>query len=269
MGDHGIRDWRPNGIRYIIDGGASNFIAIYDDTTVLKFPRVPPRESSAYPLTASGLSRLSAIRGLALELQILERLGQHPRVVQLKGEHKDGLLLEYLPNRSVEHYLSTHVYVAPEQRLIWGQQAADGLDYIHGRNVIHGDVSIGNILVGPDLGVKFCDIQGILLPLDDTDALDSGVPQRDKSSTLCSDPNYMDRMDDIHSLGTALYFIITGEMPFPDLEADEEEEIDARFQKNEFPPLERVLAGDVIRKCWLRMYNVAAEMRRDLEAYTC
>jgi hypothetical protein len=41
----------------------------------------------------------------------------------------------------------------------------------------------------------------------------------------------LSHMDYIHALGTALYVILTGEMPRPDLEADEEEEIDTGSRK--------------------------------------
>lgn len=150
--------WYPKGIRHFIAAGASNYVALFDDDTVLKFPIVPPQDDHAY--TEKGRPyrrefRQHAVNGLQVEQKILEALGHHSRIVQLKQRHEDGLLLKYVPNGSVERYLKD---IAPEtplaQRLRWALQAAEGLAYVHSKHVIHCDISVGNLLVGSDLGIK-------------------------------------------------------------------------------------------------------------------
>jgi hypothetical protein len=56
------------------------------------------------------------VGALEVKEQILGILGKHPRIVQLKWKHENGLLLEYLPNGSVEHYLRSYAtYTSAEQ----------------------------------------------------------------------------------------------------------------------------------------------------------
>lgn len=57
------------------------------------------------------------------------------------------------------------------------------------------------------------------------------------SSMPRSDRNHQDRKTDLFAFGTALYFILTDEMPFPELGIDDEDEIQERFARQEFPPL--------------------------------
>ena len=126
------------------------------------------------------------MKGLKVEEQILGILGKHPRIIQLKGKHEDGILLEYLPHRSVERHLRSHAHTLVEQRLRWGRQAAEGLAYIHTKNVLHCDVSVGNLLLGADLSIKLCDFQGRLLHTDGNVALDGAAAE----SAMSLDQNY-------------------------------------------------------------------------------
>jgi serine/threonine protein kinase len=142
-------------------------------------------------------------------------------------------LLEYLPNGSVEDHLAKHTNLSEKQKLRWAHQTAERLDYIHENNVIHGDLSLGNLLIDAEMSSRICDISGKLLRLNEPPASHNQNPEV-----------FLDRQTDIHALGTVIYSSVTGEAPFPDLDADEEEEIDRRFNELELPRLERVLAGN-------------------------
>lgn len=118
-----FRPWYPRGVSSFVTAGASNYIAHFDGETVLKFLLVPPAEEDVY--TGKGLEcrrnlRKAAVEGLVVEQQILEELGEHPRIICLVQKHEDGLLLEYMPNGSVERHLRN---VSPDitlnQRLDW------------------------------------------------------------------------------------------------------------------------------------------------------
>ncbi|KAF1914157.1 kinase-like domain-containing protein [Ampelomyces quisqualis] len=253
MNPFDFQSWSPTGVRSIIAAGTNHFIGLVNDTTVLKFPRF--RRSV----------REAAVKGLQVEEQILGILGEHPRIIQLKGKHEDGLLLEYLPNGSIERYLQANPFTLLKQRFIWARQAAEGLAYIHAKHNIQSDVSVGNLLLDRQLSIKFCDFQGRLLHPDGTVALDGGSRERSMSSMPRSDHNYCDYRTDIFALGTALFAIMSGQLPFPDLDILYEDEIDRRFENHEFPPLTRLLGGDVVRKCWIGDYKNATEVVGDLQ----
>ncbi|KAI1123983.1 kinase-like protein [Nemania abortiva] len=261
--------WYPRGIRHFLGGGTSNYVALFNDDTVLKFPIVSPRDDGVY--TARGQAyraecRQIALDGLEVEEEILKRLGDHPRIIQLKGKHEDGLLLEYMPNGSVEHYLKDAPNTSPSQKLKWALQAAEGLLYTHERNVLHCDLSVGNLLLDSDLNVKLCDFTGRLLGQGGTVILDGGSRQNPISRMPGRDWDYCDRKGDMFGLGTVIYYMMTGCSPFPDLDpVVESDEVERRFKDCEFPPLEKHWGGDVIRKCWTGAYESAAELVRDLQ----
>jgi len=270
MNPYEFRPWYPAGIRNFVTAGASHYIALFDDDSVLKFPLVPPDEKDVFTAKAMEYRRNvreAAVEGLEVERQILQELGQHPRIIRFVRNHEDGLLLEYLPNGSVERYLRD---VAPntslQQRLIWARQAAEGLAYIHEKNVIHCDFSVGNILLDNNISIKLCDFQGRLLGPDGAVIHDGGAAESVMSSMPRPDRYHCDRKTDIFAYGTAVYFMMTGKPPFPDLDtADDEDEIIRRFQCREFPSLHDYQGGNVVRKCWTGGYEFADAIVLDLK----
>ncbi|KAF2786082.1 hypothetical protein K505DRAFT_368535 [Melanomma pulvis-pyrius CBS 109.77] len=68
----------PDGVQHIVTTGGNHYIGFVNESTILKYPH------------------FKGTRGaLGVELEILQRLGKHPHIIELKGEHEDGLLLEY------------------------------------------------------------------------------------------------------------------------------------------------------------------------------
>ena len=73
-------------------------------------------ESRSYTRLKHGDFGAAAVEALEIKEQILGILGKHPRIVYPKWKHEDGLLLEYLPNGSVEHYPRSYTtYTSAEQ----------------------------------------------------------------------------------------------------------------------------------------------------------
>jgi serine/threonine protein kinase len=271
MSLYDFQPWYPRGVRSFIAAGANHYVATFDETTVLKFPVAPREERTEYPAEVQRFRssvRAAAVKGLEVEEQILRVLGKHPRIIQLKGKHEDGLLLEYLPNGSIERYLRSNApYTTVAQRLKWGQQTAEGLAYIHEKSILHCDVSVGNLLLDTDLSIKLCDFQGRYLHTSGNVILDGGAAESVKSSMPRPNRNYQDRKTDLFAFGTALYFILTDELPFPDLDVDDEDEIRERFVRQDFPPLEKLPGGDVIRNCWTGVYDDASKAMVDLQRW--
>jgi serine/threonine protein kinase len=67
-----------------------------------------------------------------------------------------------MPNGSVGKYFRTSSATV-NQRLKWAIQAAEGLVYMHQKNVLHCDFYVGNLLLDKDLSINLCDFQGRLL----------------------------------------------------------------------------------------------------------
>lgn len=60
--------------------------------------------------------------------------------------------------------------------------------------------------------------------------------------------------DDIFSLGSLVYFIMTGEYPYGDVASGE---VEKRFGVQRFPDVAGVVWGDVVMRCWRREVHSA------------
>lgn len=78
---------------------------------------------------------------------------------------------------------------------------------------------------------------------------------------------------DIFSLGSVLYFIMTGHWPFksPGLQRTPEEmneyeaRVDNLFAQGIFPEVESLACGKAMMGCWTKQYDVAAKLMDDLD----
>lgn len=265
-----IYSWYPRGVKSVIASGGSNFIGLVDENTVLKYPNLPSGESLGLDFENEKVYRILRQEhqlGLNVEEQILEILGQHHRIISFKGKHEDGLLLEYMPNGSVADYLyNANPRPSIKERLKWALQAAEAVAYIHTKGVLHCDVGVGNLLLDKDLNIKLCDFQGKILHPDGTVRLDGESAEDTKSSMPRSDPNDANQKTDIFALGSAIYFIIKGHPPFPELDSRTDMlEIVSRFKSYQFPVLDEELGGVVVRKCWAGKYESADEVVHELK----
>lgn len=150
----------------------------------------------------------------------------HPGIVTIHdiAEDDDGqpyLVMEFVDGISLHRMLRpAHSGHLPErlpldQALDIGAQVAEALDFAHKRGVIHRDVKPGNILITADGRAKIADF-GIAKFAD---------AESTRSSTVIGTPAYMapellrggtvDARSDIFSAGAMLYWILTGQKPFP------------------------------------------------------
>ncbi|KUJ07329.1 serine/threonine protein kinase [Mollisia scopiformis] len=242
----------PKGVDKVIGFGSSSIIGRLDDWTVLKYPRIPGEQWDRFEI----------------EEHIYNALGSHPRIITCFGLDARGLKLEFATMGTVKdrlrHYGSASS-VSCKDRLKWSRQASEALAYIHTKNVVHCDVNTRNLLLDKNLDVKLSDFQGIYA--DSNGGTLYGFALENSKSFLPRSANHSDQKFDLFALGTAIYEIMSGYEPFPDLDGiDNEEEIERRYIKGQFPVLDDVLAGQIIYKCWSLAYNTVDTCVEDLIA---
>ena len=150
-----------------------------------------------------------------------EEIGQrldHPNVIKfLKPRHKSRMYvaMEFVEGKSLRSLLEQRL---PEARaLAIAQQVCEALVHMHERGVVHRDLKPENILVTPAGQVKIVDF-GIAL-----DQSSRRLTWLGLSSTIGT-PDYIapeqiggrrgDARTDIYALGTILYEMLTGNLPF-------------------------------------------------------
>ena len=239
----------PQGVQHIITTGSCHYIGSINESTVLKYPHDE-----------------GASDALKVECAILEQLGKHPRIIEFKGKHEAGLLLEFAPNGSLESYMNKTA-LTKKEKLRFARETAEGIAYAHKKNVIVCDINVRNILLDAELHVKLCDFQGRLLGPDGKTLCDGGASENAESFMPRHNQDFADARTDIFALGSTIYHIMEGHRPFPELHTiDDEAEFMRRYQEGMFPPLAVDLGGAIVLKCWEGRCDSADEVFSDLVA---
>lgn len=243
-----VQPYYPKGVRQIIASGGTNYVGLVDEYTVLKYPHF------------SG-----ELDALEIEARLLEASGSHPRIVEFKGRNTSGLLLGFARNGSLGRYLQNFSPTI-QDRLKWSKQATEALIHLHEKHIIHCDINVNNLLLDEHLNVKLCDFQGRLLNSDGCVILDGGALENAKSRMPRPDHNFANYRTDIFALGSAIYHIMKGHEPFPDLDSlrDEDElEIVERFNLTHYPEFSPRKACNIVHKCWRGEYTSARNVFQD------
>ncbi|KAF2754754.1 kinase-like protein [Pseudovirgaria hyperparasitica] len=186
---------------------------------------------------------------MAIEARVYERLGSHPRLVQVKNWDSANhiLTLEYMPNGSLKEYIEKHRQeILRSQREQWVKEAAEAVDLLHSHHVIQSDVGPHNFLLDGDLGLKICDFGGASVDGSRPEVL-PGARYR-LPGLFTKDPKEKALKGDLFGLGSTIFFIATGHEPYEELTDDDQ--IEKLYQDGRFPVLSEVLFAEIIALCW-------------------
>jgi serine/threonine-protein kinase len=209
-----------------------------------------------------------------------EKIGQkldHPNIVRVLSPEKKSrmyLVMEFAEGKSLRA-LQGHGKIEVKRALGLAAQIASALAYLHSRGIVHRDLKPDNVIVTADGQVKL---------------LDFGIAMDEAARRLTwygftppvGTPDYMapeqvrgkrgDARTDIYALGTMLYEMITGELPFP--HGNVHVTMRAKLNQDPRPPSEAMSGIDpkveeiimhAIERSPRERYTTAKEMLADLE----
>lgn len=174
------------------------------------------------------------------EEEIATRL-DHPNVVRAlpSGREKTRvyLVLEYVAGTSLADVLRERGPLPPMQAVEIARQVCDALVYLHAHGIHHHDVKPDNVVMGADGRPRLLDF-GIAHLETARKLTVSGL------SASIGTPDYMapeqlrgrvgDARADIFALGTMLYEMVTGRLPYPG--TDWEERLRSKRREDPTPP---------------------------------
>jgi serine/threonine protein kinase len=210
-----------------------------------------------------------------------EQIGQklaHPNIVRvLAPEEKSRmyLVMEFAEGRSLRVVMKDRGRFSTADALDIAKQIASALVYMHDLGIVHRDLKPDNVLVGADGKVKLLDF-GIAMDAEARRLTWFGL------SPPIGTPDYMapeqvrgrrgDARTDVYALGTLLYEMVTGELPYT--AANIHAMMRAKLNEDPRPPrevfadidpqIEEIIARSVARSPRER-YASAKEMLADLE----
>ena len=187
------------------------------------------------------------------ERDILERLGQHPLIIKkFERKYAGQIILQYHPRELRDVLLSgTHIH-----REKWALQITEALAHVHGKDVIHRDFNSRNIRITTLEDIVLCDFASSSL----IGHARMGVRAEVR---FCRLPyqSMATVQDDLFSLGSVLYELSTGLVPYATLT---DEDVVRLYTIKKFPPVCNVPMGKIIANCWNERYQSANEVLLDL-----
>ncbi|HNT97067.1 MAG TPA: protein kinase [Elusimicrobiales bacterium] len=165
----------------------------------------------------------------------------HPNIVEIYTifEEDDNIYLvfEYIDGPTLDKKLEKEVMLGTAAVVEIFDQVCKALSYAHSKNVVHRDLKLGNIMINSEGDVKVMDF-GLARSARETLAR--------ASREVVGSPAYMapeqasgvsGRESDIYSLGVCVYEALTGTLPFPGPDFQEQK------NKMRYHPVSAVMAG--------------------------
>ncbi|KZS94451.1 Pkinase-domain-containing protein, partial [Sistotremastrum niveocremeum HHB9708] len=160
---------------------------------------------------------------LAMEREIvIMKLIDHPNVLQLYDVWESSselfLILEYLEGGELFEHLASHGRLPVKEALHYFQQIIFAMNYCHRFNIAHRDLKPENLLLDRSGNIKICDF-GMAAWEGTTGMLQTscGSPHY-ASPEVVEGKLYHGSSSDIWSCGVILFALLSGKLPFDDMD---------------------------------------------------
>lgn len=182
------------------------------------------RESFALKILAPHIAHnKEAVSRFKREIETVTRL-DHPNIVRsITHGQQHGVLylvMELIVGEDLHAIVRRDGAVSCKRAAQWVRQAAKGLHYAHGQQVIHRDVKPSNLMLDDEGRIKILDLGLARAKYDRTPDGDA-LSQLTATGTMFGSVDFMapeqalnshavDHRCDIYGLGATLYFLLTG-----------------------------------------------------------
>ncbi|MCH5206540.1 MAG: serine/threonine protein kinase [Oscillospiraceae bacterium] len=204
------------------------------------------------------------------EAKLVTRFNGNPNIVGVYDcFYENGtvyIAMEYLRGETLKEYIREHGVLKPPQALYIAKNICSALVVAHSASVLHRDISPDNIIICGNGDIKLIDFG----------AARQVVAEHSQSFSVILKPGFappeqyrkkgnQGSWTDVYSLGTTLYFILTGDIPEdPSARFDN----DDTFKENQFD-IDPALWGIITKATKLTIeerYADAYEMKKALDS---
>lgn len=200
------------------------------------------------------------IKDIDFENSVYEKLGPNSRIAKYLGFEEGRIKLELYREGDVSSKISDEEFAIP--LIEWAHQILEGLLFVHGKGVTHGDLRCANILVTDELDVVLADFGSAAI--NGTKGTDTYYDIRHRSPRYDEATHTIAPQDDLFAFGTILYHLSTRKLP---LEGSSERDVWLSYSNGDFPNVSELELGTIIEKCWRGSYKSAVEIQHDLSTY--
>ncbi|CAA0819385.1 Protein kinase superfamily protein with octicosapeptide/Phox/Bem1p domain [Striga hermonthica] len=224
--DRGLQTIKNEDLEEIRELGSGTYGAVYHGKWKGSDVAIKRIKASCFAGRPSERERL--IADFWKEALILSSL-HHPNVVSFYGVVRDGpdgslaTVTEFMINGSLKQFLQKKDRtIDRRKRLIIAMDAAFGMEYLHGKNIVHFDLKCENLLVNMrDPHRPVCKIGDLGLSKVKQHTLVSGgvrgtLPWM-APELLSGKSNMVTEKIDVYSFGICMWELLTGDEPYTDM----------------------------------------------------
>ena len=214
------------------------------------------------------------VRATEIEKRVYRRLGEHPNLIEVVDIDEWGIYLKRAELGSIRDYYRNGGAASLDEKIKWCKDLVDVVQHVHSHNVRHADLSGRNVLLDSSRRALLCDFSGSAIDGDPAIIIaEIGFRHPDRAEYL-----HPTMRSELHSLGSTMYEILTGNKPFHDvINAHnvqerwlQEAKAEKLVQEGRYPDITNIPLRDVIAKCWSRqgVFNSASEVSEELDRYS-